>query len=105
MIDLFKKTLEASLGAVAMTSEKLKEIADDLVVKGNLTEKEGMDIFKDFEKIAGDSQKKLKGMVEDQVHHIIKDMGIATLEDVKALEGKISRLEKKLEKKDKKEKK
>lgn len=99
MIELLKKTLEVGLGAAAMTQEKLKEITDELVVKGNLTEKEGGDILKDFKKIAHDSQMKLKGIVDDQVHAIIKEMGIATSADIKSLEGKISKVEAKLEKK------
>lgn len=100
MIDVLKKTLEVGLGAAAMTQEKLKEITDEMVVKGRLTEKEGGDILKDFKKIADDSQKKMKAIVEDQVHAIIKDMGIATIADIKSLEGKISQLEAKLEKKE-----
>jgi len=99
MIDVFKKTLEVGLGAAAMTQEKLKEITDELIVKGNLTEKEGGDILKDFKKIAGDSQKQFKGIIEDQVHAIIKEIGIATSADIKSLEGKISKLEARLEKK------
>lgn len=99
MIDVLKKTLEVGLGAAAMTQEKLKEITDELVVKGKLTEKEGGDILKDFKKIIDDSQKKMKAIVEEQVHTVIKEMGIATTSDIKSLEGKISKLEAQLAKK------
>ncbi|MDH3975506.1 MAG: phasin family protein [Deltaproteobacteria bacterium] len=99
MIDVLKKTLEVGLGAAAMTQEKMKEITDELVVKGKLTEKEGGDILKDFKKIAEESQRKMKSIVEEQVHAIIKELGIATMADIKSLKGKISKLEAKVEKK------
>lgn len=99
MIDVLKKTLEIGLGAAAMTQEKLKEITDELVVKGKLTEKEGSDMLNEFKKIAQDSQKKMKSLVEEQVLAVMKDLGIATTSDIKALEGKISKVEAKLEKK------
>ncbi len=102
MFEVIKKSLEIGLGAVAVTQEKLKEITDDLVVKGNLTQKEGGDIFKELIKVAEESQKKIRGLVEDQVHKAMKEAGIATKADVKALEGKIARLEAQLKKKSEK---
>jgi len=98
MFDVIKKTLEVGLGAVTMTQEKLKEITDELVVKGNLTEKEGGDILKELLKTADDSRRKLRETVEDQVRKVITELGLATSSDIKTLEGKIEALEKKLEK-------
>ena len=98
MFEVIKKTLEVGLGAVTMTQEKLKEITDELVVKGNLTEKEGGDILKELLKTADDSRKKLKETVEDQVRKVISELGLATSADIKALEGKRAALESKLEK-------
>ena len=103
MFEVIKKTLEVGLGAVTMTQEKLKEITDELVVKGNLTEKEGGDILKDLLKTADDSRKKLKETVEDHVRKVISELGLATSSDIKALEGKVSMLEARLEKKKAKE--
>ena len=98
MFEVIKKTLEVGLGAVTMTQEKLKEITDELVVRGNLTEKEGGDILKELLKTAEDSRRKLKETVDEQVHKVISELGLATSADIKALEGKIEALEKKLEK-------
>lgn len=103
MFDVIKKTLEVGLGAVTMTQEKLKEITDELVVKGNLTEKEGGDILKELLKTADDSRKKLKETVDQQIRHVIGDLGLATTADIKALEGKVAMLAAKLEKKKAKE--
>ncbi len=98
MFEVIKKTLEAGLGAVAMTQEKIQELTDELVVQGNLSQKEGGDLFKELKRSAENSQNKIKSIVENQVHKVIKDIGIATKEDIKALEGKIEALEVKLSK-------
>ncbi len=99
MLDIIKKSLEVGLGAITVTQEKLKEITDELVVKGNLTQKEGGDILKELIKVAEEGQKKIKNLVEEQVHKAIKETGIATNADIKALEGKIAKVEAQLAKK------
>ena len=99
MLEVIKKTLEIGLGVVSATQDKLKAVADELVLKGNLTQKEGTEFVKELAGIAAESQKKVRSLVEDQVHKVIKDMGIATRGDVKALQGKIEKLEAQLKKK------
>ncbi len=105
MLNLIKKSVELGLGAATVTQETLRQIADELVLKGNLSQKEGGDMLKDFTRITKKSQKKMKALVEDQVLSVVKDLGIATKGDLKAMEGKISKLEAKLAKKKEKEEK
>ena len=93
MLDIIKKSMEIGLGAVTITREKLQEITDDLVVRGNLSKKEGGEILNDLLKSADEGQKRMKSLVEEKVHAALKEAGIATKEDVKALEGKIAKLE------------
>lgn len=98
MIDVIKKSLEIGLGAVMVTREKLQEITDELVVKGDLSKKEGSAVLKELVATADKSQKKMKSLIDDQIHKTIKEAGIATNADIKALEGKISKLEAQLAK-------
>lgn len=102
MLDLIKKSLEAAIGGIVLTQEKIKELADELVLKGHLSKKEGSDLLKDLKAIAKDNQKKVGSVIEDQVRKVMKEIGVATASDVKALKGRISALEKKLEKATKK---
>lgn len=104
MIDVIKKSLEIGLGAVTVTKEKLQEITDELVLKGDLTKKEGNTIFKEFVDAAENSQKKIRSIVDEQVHNVIKEAGIATKADIKALEGRLDLLKSMIDKsKDSKE--
>lgn len=41
MLSSLKKTVLASLGAIAFTQEKLKKVIDDLVTRGELTREQG----------------------------------------------------------------
>jgi len=102
MLDLIKKSLEAAIGGLSSTQEKMKEFADELVVKGHLTKKEGEDLLKELKGTVKESQKKLTSIVEDQVKKVMKDLGVATRSEVKALKGKLEKLEKELEKEKKK---
>jgi polyhydroxyalkanoate synthesis regulator phasin len=102
MLDLIKKSLEAAIGGIAFTQEKMKELADELVLKGHLSKKEGSDLLKELKAVAKDNQKKVGSVIEDQVRKVMKEIGVATVSDVKALKGRISALEKGLEKAKKK---
>ena len=102
MLDLIKKSLEAAIGGITLTQEKMKELADELVLKGHLSKKEGSDLLKELKAVAKDNQKKIGSVIEDQVRKVMKEIGVATASDVKALKGRISALEKGLEKAKKK---
>lgn len=102
MLDLIKKSLEAAIGGISNTQEKMKELADELVVKGHLTKKEGTDLLQELKGTVKDSQKKVASLVEEQVRKIMKEMGVATGSEIKALTGRIDKLEKELAKEKKK---
>ena len=97
MFDLINKSLEAAIGALSVTQDKLKEIADELVLKGHLSKKEGEDLLSSLKTTADESRKNLSSFIEEQIRKAIKDMGIATSAEIKALEGKIAKLEAKIE--------
>ncbi len=105
MLDIIKKSLEAAIGGISVTQEKMKEIADELVLQGHLSKKEGSDFVKTLKVTAKESQKKVAGLVEEQVRAVLKEIGVATASDVKALKGRIDKLEKALAKAKKEDKK
>ena len=102
MLDLIKKGLEAAISGISDTQEKMKELADELVLKGHLTKKEGGDLVKSVQGTVKDTQKKIASLVDDQVRKVMKEVGVATSADIKKLKGKIEKLEKELKKEKKK---
>ena len=48
MFDVLKKTLLASLGAIAFNKDRLKSLIDDLVARGELSREQGKRVFDDL---------------------------------------------------------
>ncbi len=103
MLDVMKKMLEAGLGAIVVSQEKLKEITDELVLKGNLSKKEGNDFLKELIETGYKSQERLKSLVDNRIQKAIKEVGFASKEDIKILERKVAKLEAQLSNRKKKE--
>ena len=104
MIELIRRTMELGLGAAAVTQETLRHVAEELVVQGNLTKKEGSDLLKELNCIAAENQTRMKQLVNDQVRSIVRDIGLAAAGDIKLLEAKVAALEARLTKKKKSKK-
>lgn len=85
--DGFKKAFLIGLGATALTVEKLQELANEMVVKGEMSQKEAK-TFKDGLKTKMKEEKamwegKLKETVENALHTAIKSLGLVTKDDLK----------------------
>lgn len=93
MLDVMKTILEAGLGTIVVSQEKLKAITDELVLKGNLSKKEGNDFLKELIDTVYKSQEKLKSLIDDKIQKAIKEVGFVSKEEIKMLEGKVAKLE------------
>jgi polyhydroxyalkanoate synthesis regulator phasin len=102
MLDLIRKTVLTGVGLAAMTKDKIEELAKEFAEKGELTEKEGKDLVDDLLKKSEKARKDLNAYVEKAVRKIMKEMNIATREDVLNMKKQIKKLEKALNEKDSK---
>ncbi len=93
MIDLIKKTLMAGVGMAAMTKDKIEELANDIAKKSKLSEKEGKKLFTDFFKRSQTAKKDLESLIEKTVKKIMKNLNIATKEDISKLTKRMKKLE------------
>jgi len=100
MLDLIRKTVLTGVGLAAMTKDKIEELAKEFAEKGELTEKEGKDLVDDLLKKSEKARKDLNAYVEKAVRKIMKEMKIATREDVLNMKKQIKKLEKALNEKD-----
>ena len=60
MLDLFKKAVLMGLGAITLTKEKVEQIVDELIKKGELTEGERSKAIRDFLLKAQEQDRKAK---------------------------------------------
>lgn len=95
MLELIKKTLLTGVGLAVVTKEKIEELSNDLVKKGQLSEQEGRQFIDDLLKKSEQAQKDLETRIENSVHSVVDKLNLVTKDDVAALEAKIEALEEK----------
>ncbi len=92
MTDLIENVILAGLGLLSLTEKKAKDLAKDLIKRGELSEtKEAefvKDIMKKAEKVDGDIEKKIEKIVEKY----LEKLNIPTRKDLDNIEQKLDRL-------------
>ncbi len=92
MLDLFKKTLLMGLGAATITKEKVEQIVDELIKKGELTEDKRSTTIRDFLTKAEEQEKVLNDKVSNAVKKAIEKFDLPSRKDIERLEKKIDNL-------------
>jgi len=98
MIDTFKKTLLAGLGAAVVTKDKVQSGLEDFVKQGKITAAEAQSIA---EKIAEEGRKEFNhasSKLGDKVREVLAYADTKHLPRIEALEKRVAALEKKPEK-------
>ncbi|MEJ2078145.1 MAG: phasin family protein [Acidobacteriota bacterium] len=95
MLDILKKTYLAGLGLATLTREKVEEIVDELVKRGEVAEKDRSHVVQDLLDRARDEQKKLSSSVQDAVQKVIRELGVPTRKEYRDLLNRVEALEKK----------
>ncbi|MCE5329460.1 phasin family protein [bacterium] len=92
MTDLIENVILAGLGLLSLTEKKAKDLAKDLIKRGELSEtKEAefvKDIMKKAEKVDGDIEKRIEKIVEKY----LEKLNIPTRKDLDNIEQKLDRL-------------
>ena len=98
MIESIKKLSLFGIGALALTEEKINDIAKELIDKGEINREEG----KKFVRELIEEQKKQKEEIENKISEAVKErLGKSKTElqeDIKRLEKKIDNLDEELKK-------
>lgn len=94
MFDLIKKTLMMGVGLALKTKDEVEDLADEIVKKGKMTEKEGKKFLDDLNERYEEAREKLEKRVEDAVKKAIRKANIVTTEELRALKKEIRELKK-----------
>lgn len=93
MLDLLKKTLLVGAGLAVMTTDKMKELTDELVKKGELSEKEAREALAELKKKSQQAKADLEGKIEGTVKAIMKRMDIPSRKELDDLKERLEKLE------------
>ncbi|MBU5312715.1 hypothetical protein KQI38_11785 [Tissierella carlieri] len=92
MEDMLKKVFLAGIGTLALTYEKADEMVGTLVEKGKITVDQGKELNEELKRVL--SSKEATKTDKSDLKEMLKELNLATKEDIANLELRISNLEK-----------
>jgi poly(hydroxyalkanoate) granule-associated protein len=96
MVDALRKLLLAGLGTLDLTEEKARGIFNDLVARGEMSEKDARDLVQGWAKRAAEQRTRLQQDVDEAVAKAMSVMGLAKKSEVETLNARVADLEQKL---------
>jgi poly(hydroxyalkanoate) granule-associated protein len=101
MLEMARKVLMATIGAVALTQEEVEKVVHKLIERGEIAEKDGRKLIKDLMERRRKKTDEVRAETEDQVDSRMEDllnrMNIPSKSDIDALSAKITTLTKKVD--------
>lgn len=96
MKELFKKTLYLGVGALTVTAEKIEEMVDELIKKGEANQSERAKLISEFMQKAREQEKEITAKIKSVVQTTWQEKGFAGRKEIDDLKKRIDKLEKKL---------
>lgn len=85
-----------AVGAWTLTKEKAEEIIEELEEKGEVKKKDAKKYVDELVKKGEKEREELRTTIDDRIREVTKKLGIVTQDDIKKLNEKLERLERKL---------
>jgi len=95
MKDIIEKSINLGLGIAATTKEKVENLVDDLIAKGQLEKQERSTAVKEIMAKLEKSETEFKEKTKTVVNETIHDFGFATKKEINNLKATISDMQKK----------
>jgi polyhydroxyalkanoate synthesis regulator phasin len=97
MEDLFKKTIRFGIGLFDYTKEKVENLVDEMVKRGELSKQESSQAVEELWQRAEKEQSAFWNKIKAYINSIVDEMALVRRTDLKALEERVAALEKRLE--------
>lgn len=94
MFDYIRKMTLAGAGLAIITTEKIQEMMDDLVKKGEMTEKEAREAVNEYVEKSKQTKRDLEEKVEQMISGLLNRMNIPTRKEIEEIKERLARLEK-----------
>jgi len=85
--------IKLGIGSAFLAKEKLQEFIEEAKKRGELSQQEAQQLINDLKKDSEEKLEELKKMIEKEVKKQLKELGVATKDDVDKLLQKIEELE------------
>ncbi len=94
MIDFMKKTYLAGLGLATLTGEKIEEIVEELVKKGEVAETDRKKLVEELMAKGREQREQLTESVKDTVQKVVYELKVPRRDQYEELLARIEKLEK-----------
>ena len=98
MTDYFRKGMHMGFGLMSLTREKVEEFMDELVKRGELSEKEGREAVDELVKKSKEMKKDMESRIEKAVNEALDATNLVTKDDMAKLKRRVTALEKAVKK-------
>lgn len=96
MKDIIKNFLYTGIGLVALASEKVQTVVDDLVTQGKLSQDEGKKIVDDFFKTSESKREELESRIRKMTDNLSGKFDFFSKDSVETMRDRLEELEDKL---------
>jgi polyhydroxyalkanoate synthesis regulator phasin len=93
LAEFLKKSVAFGVGAAAFSAEKMKQFADEMVAKGELTSDEANKFMDEMTTKADQEKKTIQDWMHEQMAKMLQQMGAAEAARVACLERRVAAIE------------
>ena len=93
MLDTFKNSFFATLGVIAITQEKLQQLVDDLVRKGQITSEQGKVLLDEILSRGQNEGNAMSQRLGEEFSRLAEKTPFATWKELRRLEDRVRSLE------------
>ncbi|MGI6553044.1 MAG: hypothetical protein GX779_05230 [Clostridia bacterium] len=96
MMEMGRKAFLLGLGALSMTKEKAEQLVQEMVQKGELSQKEAQDFISKAIDRGREEQKQIKNWFREEIKRILAEAPLVSRAEYEKLEARLARLEAKI---------
>jgi len=82
MLDIFERSINMGIGLFSYSKEKIEEIVDELVQKGDISQYDAKAIVSDLIKRGENQREQMRNIIRDEVIKALDTVNIARKEDL-----------------------
>ena len=98
MQDLLKKALSLGFGALLVSKDKVEDVVNELVKKGELGQEEGKNLVDELIEKGEASMSEMEVKIEKIVKGVMEKLNLPTREELNEIKSEIEQLKEKLNK-------
>jgi polyhydroxyalkanoate synthesis regulator phasin len=93
MLDFVKKAIYIGAGLASMTAEKIQEAVDEIVKKGEISEKQGRELVEELFERSSKTRKEMSEWIERIIQDTLDKLKLPTRREIDELRARIDQLE------------